>query len=121
MVLPPSEIPDVASAADVGSPRLVSIHDSIVNADREQDSTFLSALALHCRVHLPRNPGALYRSLRQNDHHLVEEPNRLLDAFLEAIADLQVLWGEPAPQVLRHQVSVQSLGKGLIVAGVADE
>jgi hypothetical protein len=59
--------------------------------------------------------------LRENDHELVVNPDRLVDVLAELLADLEILSVKPAADSLGLKIRVQAFGEVLVLGTVADE
>ena len=66
MILPSTEIADVARPPDVGRPTALDVHDGIVEANREEDGPLLSPLLLHRSLDFLLHPRATDRMLREH-------------------------------------------------------
>jgi len=117
VIFPLAEISDVPRPAYVGGPRLWCIHHGVVDANWKEHCPILAVFALTGGVHFAFNPTALHGRVRKNDHHFVEKPNRIFDAFLEAVANLQIFRREPAAKVLRQKEVTASKNKLLKRSG----
>src|SRR5688572_17779055 len=73
------------------------------------------------RIDFSLNPRAPCRLRGKNQEYLVMHSDRFVYSNSNVITDLQILRCKPTPDASRLQVSVQSLGKALIHAGVADK
>jgi hypothetical protein len=101
-VLPLPKITDMALSADVCRPAYCTVHDCLINLDREQHNPVLFALLLKGRFDFLLNPAALDRMFGQDKEQSVIYLNRFIDSGPKFVPDFQVLRRKPAtyPSVL---------------------
>src|SRR5207249_1436186 len=88
VVLPPSEVPDVPRQPDMRGPSDRGFQDRVVEPDREEHGSSLPPLPLKGGFDFPLHPIAREGMLREHEHELVVNPDRLADAMAELVADL---------------------------------
>ena len=96
MVVPFAKVTDMSSPTNAGCPCCIAVHDGIVQTDRKQDRRAVSTLPLKSSFDFIFYPTALDGMFRQDDHQLVVEPDRFIDALTESVTNLQILCGQPA-------------------------
>ena len=97
MPVPVAEIADMPRSANIGRPWLRRFHHGFIEANGEEYQAVFTVFPFARGVHFTLHPSALHGGLGQNDHNLVVDPNRLFNAFLEAVPTFQVFCRKPAP------------------------
>jgi hypothetical protein len=59
--------------------------------------------------------------LREDEKQFVVESDGFVNTRSDIVANFEIFWSLPAANALILQVSMESLSKGLIVAGIRDE
>jgi hypothetical protein len=76
---------------------------------------------IQCPRHFLLNPIAGDRVFRQDQQHLVAQPDRLVDGVDDLGADRHVVRREPAAHALVLKVGVEAVGELLVLTRIADE
>src|SRR6266566_4871518 len=120
-MFPLSEVADVPAAAHISCPCFGGEHYRVVQAHRKEHWLLFTILFLTGGHHLALDPGALDCVSRENEDELVVETDGFIDALVVVVANLEVFRSEPAAHTLALQISIEPLGKDLVLARVADE
>ena len=121
MVFPFREITDVTGSPEFGGPAFIGIHDRSIQPDWEEDSLASDTFLLIGSINLILNPVTVDRMLGQNQKELVVEPYRLIDSIPDFVPNLHVFGCKPTTNPFVLEIGMESLGKVLALAGVANE
>src|SRR5712692_2481101 len=107
--------------SNVRSPRRCGLHYGLIDADWEEHRLSLLLFFFQCGSNLALHPGAFKRMFREHQQQLVILADGLIDAHMDIVTNLHILWRKPTAHPLALKVGVESLGKIFIFAGVTDE
>ena len=79
MVFPQAEVADVALDAQAARPGFIGVQHGIIDPDREQNGRLARPLLTQCPRHFLLYPITGNRVFRQDQQHLVAQPDRLVD------------------------------------------
>src|ERR1700736_2520319 len=79
VVLPLGEVTNVAHTANIGCPRLMSLHYRLIQLDRKENRLILIVFFLESGVHFFLDPGTLHRMLREDQQKFVMKTNGLIN------------------------------------------
>jgi hypothetical protein len=122
VILPCSEVTDVALVAELACPWLLRVHHSVIDTDWEKDKLASSVSFLRGSLaHLIFDPFAGDGVFGENEQDLVSKFDRLIDCIPGLGTDRQIMRSKPAPDPFVLQVCMQALGEVLVLARIADE
>ncbi len=127
MVFPVHELADMPLSSQPGGPLCLCLLDGCINCDRKQDGfievlfllkSFLFLLGCSDFIFYPQ---AVDRVLRKDHQQFVVGANSLLNPLWKVITDFEVFRGKPTSDAFTLQVGIQTFGKVLVLAGIANE
>src|SRR5438094_8169883 len=119
MLFPAGEVSNMPCALNICCPCLLCFIYHVVQLDGKEHKLPCLMLFTKSGLYLFFYPRTGYRVLRENKQKLIIQPNRLINAHPELIADFEIFRGKPAPDILALQVGIEAFGKVLIFTGVA--
>jgi hypothetical protein len=121
VVFPAGKVSDMSHPSDVSCPWQVCLLDHLIQGDGKE-GRFVAALFFLKGGHdLSFYPLAIDGVFRKHHQELVIQADRLVNAVPELLPNFQVLRSKPASNVFGLQVGIESLGKRLILTGIADK
>jgi len=121
MLLPTGEVSDVACPLEVCRPAGRALHHSGIKANRKQDHGIPGLLLGKRSLDLKFHPRTGNGMLGEHQQQPVIEADGLVDALPDLVAGLHVFGGEPAAHALLLQVGIETPGKVLVFARIAQK
>ena len=120
-VSPLSKVTDVTLVDKGGSPVGGALEDGVINADRKKDIALLPDLSIECCFYFVADPSTFDRTLGEDEEEFVLHLDSLVNALVDNLAWLHVVWGKPARHIFVTQIDMELLCDDFIRVRITDE
>src|SRR6266851_4725655 len=102
-------------------PTCRTLQDSVIQANWKERIGLAFAFFPQSRLYLMFDPVAFDRMLGEDQQKFLMQSNGLVNARAELLANLQIMRGEPAGNIILAQIGMEPFGHCFILVCIADE